>query len=79
MAAKAKELDPSEMDKLCDGFYDTNLKFSTDDWIRLAKEMMCIDLCRNVGDAAVDMVSFVNRVDEEINDTQAELDKIKED
>lgn len=75
MCEKAKTLAYAEMDKLCDGFYNKNckLEYAED----LAFEMMRIDLCRNVGEAAEDMVSFIRRVQEEIDATGEELKKLK--
>lgn len=83
MKQKAEELGYAEMDQLCDGFYDK--EFSGANYLDLAFEMMRIDLCRNVGDAAEDMVAFLERVDGDIADTekkiletQEELSKLKE-
>ena len=75
MSEKAKSLDYNEMDKLCDGFYNKSFAGSDDD---LAYEMMKIDLCRNVGGAAEDMVSFWKRVEEEINSTVEAYNELKE-
>ena len=80
MITKAKSLNYANMDQLCDGFYnqdfshvqpDVDLRFD------LALEMMKIDLCRNVGGAAEDMVSFIKRVQEEIDTTGEELKKLR--
>ena len=75
MAEKAKNLPYAEMDKLCDGFYDKEFKSSNA--ADLVYEMMCIDLCRNVGGAAEDMVEFIKRVQEEIDQTGEELKKLR--
>lgn len=75
MRMKADKLAYAEMDKLCDGFYEKEFKGNSD--YELAFEMMCIDLCRNVGDAAEDMVEFIKRVQEEIDATGEELKKLK--
>lgn len=81
MSEKAIDLEPSEMDQLCDGFYEKELKLGAgeagDSWT-LAAQMMVIDLCRNVGGAAEDMVDFVKRVQEEIESTQKTLDSLLE-
>jgi hypothetical protein len=83
MKEKAEKLSYAEMDQLCDGFYDKEFKVSpqadddADSFMQLAKEMMCIDLCRNVGGAAEDMVEFIKRVQEEIDATGEELKKLK--
>lgn len=74
MSEKARSLDYNEMDKLCDGFYNKSFAGSDDD---LAYEMMKIDLCRNVGGAAEDMVEFWKHVQEEIDDTCKALDELK--
>lgn len=88
---KAEKLAYAEMDKLCDGFYEKNFKvsypedFDDSKWdaieqehcYKLAFEMMRIDLCRNVGPAAEDMVEFIKRVQEEIDATGEELKKLK--
>ena len=83
MIGLAKELPHEEMDKLCDSFYDTEFVVKANDPDELADairrtayEMMRIDLCRNVGGAAEDMVSFVKRTDEEIQATQDALDEL---
>lgn len=79
MAKTATDLDYADMDQLCDGFYDK--EFAREDIyiIDFANQLMLIDLCRNVGPAAEDMVEFLNRTNEEIDDTQAELDKMIDD
>ena len=88
---KAEKLAYAEMDKLCDGFYEKEFKISYADDIddskwdtieqkhcyKLAFEMMRIDLCRNVGGSAEDMVEFIKRVQEEIDATGEELKKLK--
>lgn len=81
MAAKAKVLAYTQMDEICDGFYEKEFKTNNidvnKDVYALAREMMCIDLCRNVGGSAEDMVGFVNRCDEEIKQTQTKLDEME--
>lgn len=85
MKLKAEKLSYDEMDQLCDGFYDKEFKITsgeTDEehtlnYMKLAEEMMRIDLCRNVGGAAEDMVEFIARVDAEIEATQKKLDELK--
>lgn len=74
MSEKAQSLDYNEMDKLCDGFYNKSFAGGDDD---LAYEMMKIDLCRNVGGAAEDMVEFWKHVQEEIDDTCKALDELE--
>ena len=76
MKTEAKELEPAKMDELCSQFY--NDSFALDRTIDLLPfEMMRIDLCRNVGDACDDMVSFVERVNGEIEETEKALSDIK--
>jgi len=82
MLDKAKKLSYAEMDQLCDGFYVKD--FTVDSmWTEtkcgqeLAYEMMCIDLCRNVGGAAEDMVEFIKRVEEDIDATGRQLKELK--
>jgi len=77
MYNKAKKLDPAEMDKLCDGFYDKDFNVNGHTYGDLAFEMMRIDLCRNVGGSAEDMVSFINRVEEEIEATKKALEELE--
>ena len=82
MAEKAKELSCDKMDQLCDGFYAKEFRFDNDgvsDAYLLAYEMMRIDLCRNVGESAEDMVAFIKRVQGEIDATGDELKKLKSD
>lgn len=81
---KAEKLSYAEMDKLCDGFYEKEFKVEpdhnyaeTDPLYQLAFEMMRIDLCRNVGGSAEDMVEFIKRVESEIDQTGEELKKLK--
>jgi len=82
MMHEAEKLPYNDMDKLCDGFYDPEFIIdeeyaNIDNAINLATEMMRIDLCRNVGGAAEDMVQFIKRVQEEIDATGEELKKLK--
>lgn len=81
MKQKANELPYAEMDKLCDGFYNKEYKMNPVTWddevVSLTFEMMRIDLCRNVGGAAEDMVEFIKRVEEEIDSVGEELKALK--
>lgn len=82
MLEKAKKLSYAEMDQICDGFYDKdfNVYESATEFKNakeLAYEMMCIDLCRNVGGAAEDMVEFIKRVEADIDDTGKQLKELK--
>lgn len=74
MADKARELGYGEMDQLCDGFYDKMFAKGDES---LSYEMMRIDLCRNVGGAAEDMVEFWKHSQEEIDDTCKALDELR--
>ena len=79
MAVKAESLLPANMEELCVDFYDGELanreSLSAFD---LAYEMMKIDLCRNVGPAAEDMVAFINRVEEEIENVRKSIKDLEE-
>ena len=75
MKERAEKLPYDKMDKICDGSYMK--EFQSSNYLDLAFEMMRIDLCRNVGGAAEDMVEFVKRVQEEIDQTGEELKKLK--
>jgi len=82
MRDKARELPYAKMDQLCDGFYEKEFKCderSSDlsNAFNLAFEMMRIDLCRNVGGAAEDMVEFIKRTEEEIDKTGEKLKELK--
>ena len=80
MKNKAEKLNYSEMDKLCEDFYLEEFDPDWDGnspWWNLATEMMCIDLCRNVGGAAEDMVEFIKRVEVDIDDTGKKLKELK--
>lgn len=82
MRDKADSLSYAEMDQVCDGFYEKD--FECDDRFAdsaharaLAFEMMRIDLCRNVGSSAEDMVEFVKRVQDEIDKTGEKLKELR--
>lgn len=80
MTEKAEKLDYADMDQLCDGFYEKHFDIPENElWddasYHLCVEMMKIDLCRNVGGAAEDMVAFINRIGEEIEATKKALDE----
>lgn len=79
MHSKAKKLNYAEMDKLCEGFYaeDFKIEKGKSPYIQLAEQMMRIDLCRNVGGAAEDMVEFIKRVEEDIDATGRQLKELK--
>lgn len=80
MRKKAESLAYAKMDQICDGFYEKEFKLadsSFDSCYELAFEMMRIDLCRNVGGAAEDMVEFIKRVQDEIDSTGEKLKELK--
>jgi len=79
MAECARGLEADEMDQLCKNFYaeDFNIRNLDRRQLAMAFEMMRIDLCRNVGGSAEDMVGFVKRVQEEIDVTKAKLDELR--
>lgn len=82
MRKKAEKLDYVKMDTLCDGFYEKDFDMDEGEdgvsyYYSLAFEMMRIDLCRNVGGSAEDMVEFIKRTQEEIDATGEELKKLK--
>ena len=81
MAKKAEGLDAEKMDRLCDGYYDKGFvlfeEAEKNSHVILAFEMMRIDLCRNVGEAAEDMTSFWERSQEEIASTREAIADLK--
>ena len=80
MIEKAEKLPYAEMDRLCEGFYNQEFKIfdgKKDNYFNLAFELMRIDLCRNVGPAAEDMVEFIKRTQEEIDACGEELKSLK--
>lgn len=66
------------MHMLCDGYYKKDFVFIENTIPDMCRELMALDLCRNVGPAAEDITEFYNRATADINDTQAELDKLIE-
>ena len=77
MREKAESLNYAEMDQICDGFYEKEFKLDSPKVYDVAFEMMRIDLCRNVGGAAEDMVEFIKRVEEEIDACGEKLKELK--
>lgn len=78
MADKANDLIYLKMDLLCDDMYEKDYTSQEIDGEFLPTELMRLDLCRNVGPAAEDMVEFYKRANDDIADTQAELDALIE-
>lgn len=79
LVKKAESLGYAELDELCKGAYEEDFISSGFSAIELCFELMRLDLCRNIGPAAEDMVSFINRVQEEIKATEDKLDELDED
>lgn len=77
MTNQAEYLEYSEMNELCEGFYYTDFVSDPFSAIDLCKELMRLDLCRNVGPAAEDMVAFLNRANDEITVTENKLAELK--
>lgn len=75
MGEKAAGLEPAGMGSLCDGFYSEAFSDSVSDEIILAKELMVLQLCQNVGPSAQDIADFVSTADAEIAKSEADLDK----
>lgn len=73
MARKAGELDPDEMDKLCDGFYDKDIVEKNVDPEDLAQQLMVLSLCQNVGPNASDVSDFCRTADQEIDKARDDL------
>lgn len=80
MAMQVDSLDYEEMDQLCVGRYDENFaEHDSDDYRDLVKELMVLDLCRNVGPACDDIVGFYDRANEEIAEITHKLDELDPD
>lgn len=79
MAEKAKTLAIEDLHTLCDDFYDPEFceSFSDgdEDLFNLAKQLMLLELCQNVGPAAQDVSDFWTTANEEIAKMEAELAK----
>lgn len=78
LVKRAEDLGWAEMDKLCEGAYEEDFVSKEFSAFDLAFELMRLDLCRNVGPAAEDMVEFQKRADNEINETIAKLNELCE-
>jgi len=66
MLEKASELDPEDMNMLCDSFYDKEFSEHNACVADMAKELMILQLCQNVGPNAEDITGFCLHADEEI-------------
>lgn len=80
LADKAKNTEYSDMDSLLDGEFDPDFAWEETLSIRsLTLELMVLDLCRNVGPVCDDLVSFINRTDEELAEITNKLFELDED
>lgn len=73
MAIKAGELDPEDMCHLCDKFYDADIVSKSLSMEDLAKQLMILQLCQNVGPSAEDMTDFCRTADDEIEKARQNL------
>ena len=74
MRDKAQELDPDDMDQLCDGFYEKEFAESESlTAVDMVVELMLLQLCQNVGPAAQDVADFCRTADEEIEKARNNL------
>ena len=78
MSEKAAELDPEEMDQLCDGFYEEDFVNSRSTAITLVSELLLLQLCQNVGPNAEDISEFCKTADQEIEKAREDLKKFCE-
>lgn len=74
LTEKAESLGYAEMDKLCEDAYEKDFVSKSFSAIELAFELMRLDLCRNVGPAAEDIVAFINRIQEELNNVSKKIE-----
>jgi len=73
MACKAEELDPDQMDELCNDFYDKEFSQNDASAIEMVGELMALNLCQNVGPEAEDISGFCKHTDEEIEKARKDL------
>lgn len=79
MKDKAENLGWAEMDQLCDEFYEKEFDVKDTSINDLSIELMKIDLCRNVGPAAEDIVGFLDRANDDIRAVAEKMtDMVKE-
>ena len=74
MASKAWDLDPEQMDQLCEGFYDKEFSESDSSALDMTVELMSLQLCQNVGPDAGDIVEFLRHAGEEIEKAKQNLE-----
>lgn len=73
MADKAGQLDPDDMDQLCDGFYEKDFASLDGSVTDMVIELMLLQLCQNVGPSAEDVVDFIRNADTEIEKARENL------
>jgi len=76
-AAKMKNLaagtDPEKMDTICEKMYKADMTADAVGPEELAKQLMILQLCQNVGPVAQDIVDFCATTDEEIDKARESL------
>lgn len=73
MEKKASELEVTEMDKLCEGFYDEDFANGDGSAEDMIHELMLLQLCQNVGPNAQDIKDFYESSNEEIEKAESDL------
>lgn len=73
MADKARELDPDNMDELCDGFYMKDFSESKASALEMIDELLILQLCQQVGPNAEDVSEFCRTADQEIEKARKDL------
>lgn len=73
MKKKASTLKVTEMDKLCEGFYDEDFASGDGSAEPMIHELMLLQLCQNVGPNAQDIKDFYESSNEEIEKAESEL------
>lgn len=73
MKEKASALKVTEMDKLCEGFYDEDFASGDGSAEDMIHELMLLQLCQNVGSNAQDIKDFYESSNEEIDKAKREF------
>lgn len=73
MAHNAEALDPDEMSKLCQDFYDPAFSEGKSSAIEMVDELLRLQLCQNVGPNAEDVEEFCKTADQEIEKARDDL------
>lgn len=73
MKRKAGTLKVTEMDKLCEGFYDEDFANGDGSAEKMIHELMLLQLCQNVGPNAQDIKDFYESSNEEIDKAEKEF------